>query len=282
MKRVASYFLAGCLLLSGAWLLPVQGQISYAPRIPQTVLFTVVGANTLTLPFGINTVQVILVGGGGGGAGGHVTGGGGGGGGGSCASGPYTLATAATGPTLTITVGAKGTGGAIQTDGVNGGVSTVTGGLHSIPASGFGERGFAGAATNGGNSGASYCDAGSMISTARATGGVAAGANGIQFSSNGAYAFPAAFGSSGGAGAGTGSGGAGSARSFLQTALIAGGANVGGGAGGGTLYSNGGIGGATSVAGTACTALQYGSGGGGGGQNAAGANGCDGLVIITY
>lgn len=280
MKRFASYFLAGALLLSGFWLLPAQSQISYAPNVLQSTLFTTVGANTFTVPFNKTLVWVSGVGGGGGGGGGHATGGGGGGGGGSC--GINNLPVPVTpGSTLTITVGAKGTAGAIGADGVRGFSSLITGALIPVIATGYGTQGLQGAATNGGNGGRTSCWA-DMISNSGGTGGAAAGAatpqygNGIGF--NGAYIL----GSGAGSGAGTGSGGGGGGRCAFSDTNTAGGANIGGGAGGCSMFGAGGTGGATTTAGNPPAAGQYGAGGGGGGQNAAGAAGTDGAVLIMY
>jgi hypothetical protein len=258
---------------------PPGSGVSDFSRVLTEERISTVGVNSFVVPSGVNALDVKLTGAGGGGGGGHATGGGGGGGGASPETDWISLPVTP-GSTLTVTIPAGGAGGAVGANGSDGGITTLTGALVVCPASGYGERGFAGAAANGGMGGFTVGDAGLVTPGTRASGGAAAGASSAQYT-NGIVA-PLLYASGGGAGAGTGSGGGGGGRPFTQTTAVAGGANIGGGAGGCNRHGLGGVGGATSVAGTAAASTAYGCGGGGGGQNAIGAAGAPGFARIRY
>ena len=259
-----------------------------------------------------NTIEVI---GGGGGAGGGFkdsSGSGGGGGGGGGAGGYSRVSNVALTPgsTVTIAVGAAGSGGIESTNGTAGGdtyLCNSTSGCTSITDSSVivgakgGGLGQAGSATNGGTGGTGGA-AGSGVGTTKFSGGTGAtptgpvsaagsggggggGAAGLNASGNNGLGNATTTagglggqgdGTFGGAG-GTGNGGAGSIGTEYD-----GSHGSGGGAAGGNGINNGsgspgGLGGAYGAAG--------GGGGGNGNKNGnggTGGNGNQGLIRVTY
>jgi hypothetical protein len=210
------------------------------------VAFTTAGTTSWTVPTGVTSVSAVVVGGGGGG-GGHstvnVAGSGGGGGGGL--RWINTLAVTP-GETITVVVGAGGTGSATTTGGTGGTSSLARGASTLINATGG-----AGGAYTGGTTTAAAGGAGSTIGGN--IGGGNGGAGGVGVTGNDG-------GGGGGAGGYSGNGGAGNTA-----------ANVGGSAGAG-----GGGGGA----GAADTSTQR-PGGGGVGIFGQGANGTAGAATPT-
>ena len=203
-------------------------------------------------------VQIELWGAGGGGGGGNAaTYYGGGGGGGDYSK--KTVLASTLGATVTVTIGAGGTGGAANTDGTAGGNSTFGTVLTGY---GAGRGGGASGAANGGGGGGG----GTHGLGGNAT-GVTDGTAGPLGGGPGAATTAAASATNiyGGGGGGGSSGGGG--RSF--------GGGGGGGAGGAGISILGGNG-STATAGT-----QPGGGGGGGSIGAAGGAGAAGECIVT-
>lgn len=208
----------------------------------QEYIFTSTG--TFTVPRGVTSVLVDIVGAGGGGGGSsNVSGAAGGGGGGQGAFNVSSNVTALT--ALTVTIGAGGTiGSSAGGNGGNGGTTSFNGISKTGGTGGTGSTGSTGQA--GGAAGDS-------------TGGT--GGTGGSTSSSG---------STGGTGTGGGSGGAGGVNS---------GTNGGGGGGGASGIGATGGNGGTGTGGNG-TAGVYGSGGGGGSNQGTGGLGGAGLVII--
>lgn len=208
----------------------------------QEYIFTSTG--TFTVPRGVTSVLVDIVGAGGGGGGtSNVTGAAGGGGGGQGAFNVSSNVTALT--ALTVTIGAGGTSG--SNAGSNGG----TGGTTS----------FNGISKTGGIGGT-----GSTGSTGQA-GGASGDSTGGTGGTGGSTS---ASGSNGGTGTGGGSGGTGGVNS---------GTNGGGGGGGASGIGATGGNGGTGIGGNGAAGI-YGSGGGGGSNQGTGGLGGAGLVII--
>lgn len=276
--------------------------------------FSNTGANSFTVPTGINSTAVLVVAGGGGGGGGAW--GGGGGAGGVVYGANYPLTP---GTTMNLSVGAGGAGGVANLDpSLNRGVSGTNSWINT--SSTF--------VAIGGGAGAGYAYGSSPASLANGTAG-GSGGGGTEHGSGGTggsstqtlptdatvkYGF-AGGNSAAGSGyvAGAGGGGAGGAGGAMTTSNIggAGGAGInvysawftalgqfgvsgyiagGGGGGSSTTAGNGGSGGggagggSSTRAGTAGTANTGGGGGGGSydGNRYAGGNGGSGLIIFRF
>lgn len=224
-----------------------QGLIPYAAanRIPNTTqnVQSFTSSGTFTVPNGVSSVKVRVIGGGGGGAGSSSTINGGGGAAGGYSEGfltnlaPVTSGIVGQGTTITVTIGTGGTGGAASNAGAAGTGSSVAA---LSPASLFTTI-----ATNGGGGGFS--------SGASSSGGVGA-----------------ALGSGGSVNEGGDSGGIGTGGLGGQ----GGGSQFGGGAPSSGAGGNAGNPGRSHGAG--------GSGGSAGGSGAAGGNGLSGIVIFEW
>ena len=236
--------------------------------LPPYQVFTSNG--TFSVPTGVNSIRVCVVGGGGGGGGGHS----GGGGSGHVLTGTYAVVP---GQNFSISIGSGGSGGAggnqVQgTGGNNGTASSITGLLTANGGNG------AGASTTGGSGGSG------------GGGGCNAGNPGPNGGSNGSPG-----------GACTYSGGLGG--NFNSLAIFSSGLSITAGAGGagGTLsHSGGGGGGGVQITGynvngfdgvnnaSAKGGRGFGGGGGGGGYNGSNGiyyqagNGAPGLVYIEW
>ena len=109
-----------------------------------------------TVPAGVTKVSITAVGGGGGGGGGASGGANAAGGGGS---GGFTVVeedvNVTPGASLTITIGAKGTGGPVDTNGNDGTATSVTGAGNGMVYATGGLGGIAGVGATGGNGAAS-------------------------------------------------------------------------------------------------------------------------------
>lgn len=259
-------------------------------RVTQQEITT---AQTVTMPQGIEEIEIDLLGGGGGGAGG-LNGGGGnvnaGGGGGRGAV--VRLKITDMHPTLRDivinTIGAAGTAGTGGGAGGNGGDTKITytdkDGVSRWVQAGGGQGGQPGASDVGGNGGSSGSVT-SNIPTERLSGGyqydfsAVAGGSGGGPGSNGAPALlDGTYVGGVGPGAGAQKGGTGGSASG------AGGGTSGGGQagkGGGGAGYGGGNGGNNAVGGDA---TEYGAGGGGGGSSStfSGGVGFQGVVYIRY
>jgi uncharacterized repeat protein (TIGR02543 family) len=221
--------------------------------------FSTVGTGSWTIPEGASAIEVLVVGGGGGG--GITLYGGGGGGGGAY----YNSASSLTGgSSVTVTVGAGGTGG----------VAGVTGkGGNSVLGTVTAYGGLAGASGLGGTSGANSLSVG------------------IPNGSGTGFAGGLGFNDAGGAGGGAGvaaqagwdkNGGNGLSFSITGTSVYYGG---GGAAIAVSASADGGLGGGGNGGGDptpAPTAGTNGLGGGGAGRAHAGAAGGSGVVIVAY
>jgi hypothetical protein len=254
----------------------------------EVVEFNTVGTSTWVVPAGLTnvTVEMVGAGGGGGGASGVTSGNynyqeaAAGGGGSSGGYNTFNLLqqsiAVSPGDTISIQIGAGGTGGiagnvmASGTNGVNGGLTSILKGaqvLATVPGGLGGHGGFGG----------SY-----SASNALPSGGISSG-NGSQSGGSGAASY-------------TGPSGAG----FIVTATSGHGTNAGttfssliydlpGGGGGGSLLGFGGNGGSNAIS-TVVSAGSNGFNGGGGGGGAmnspaggaAGGNGGNGYVKLTY
>jgi hypothetical protein len=220
--------------------------------VPNQVVFTS-GSSTWSVPSGVTSIQVEMVGGGGSGSSGYsgepYAGGGGAGGG-------YirAMCSVSSGQSFSYTIGTGGTSVTGNTNGVDGNstsfvASTGTSILNLV--SPGGEKGyFTGTTTGarqgrGGYASTSYTASGTALTSAMFVSG------------------------------GDGFGGNGSA------ALTTNGTN--GGNGGGSYFGGGGAGGMESNSNNqGVNAKVYGSGGGGGRANAASGTGAPGVIIITY
>ena len=239
--------------------------------------YTASGTLTVTTA-GFADVLVI-----GGGAGGGCRRGGGGGAGG------YLEVTNAYLPagSLTVTVGAGGTGAANEPDPGKQGSASRVGSYYGIGGGGGGPgasplNGIDGGSGGGGSSGPGTSTGGAGVPSQGNNGGTGA-YTGPNYGAGGGGGASANGGN--GTGSAAGAGGAGSSNSYTGSAV-----SRGGGGGGGALTSGAGAGGTggggaggTGGAGTAGTANTGGGGGGGGdgGTNAHdGGNGGSGIVII--
>lgn len=224
-------------------------------------LFTSNG--TFTVPAGVTSIRICVVGGGGGGGGGHS----GGGGSGFVRTGTYAVSP---GQNYTITIGSGGTGGP------NGGGAGTNGGSSSfsslLTASGGNGAGNSTSGGSGGSGGGGGCN-----------GGNPGGSGGTNGSSGGSCTYPG------------GSGG-----NFNSLAIFSGGLSLTPGAGGGggnTSHSGGGGGGGVAISGFATNGADgvnsnsgkggrgFGGGGGGGGYNGTyfqGGNGASGVVYVEW
>lgn len=241
------------------------------------VRFTTPGATTWTVPDGVSTIHMMLVGGGGGGAGGGADRGGGGGGGGGW---DFPRLQVTPGTTFDVVIGAGGAGGGGGSNGSDGGVTSFNAnGLHGVLPhvmnGGFGGQSSTGA---GGNSGDNEPGGASGLNRGGGGGG---GVSAGTASSDGV-------GGIGGSGAQPASGPFAVAPvSFLGPGGGGGGYNEVGGLGGITGAGDGGDGTTTSPTGAGTAAIpNSGGGGGGGGTNTAGSfqhtggNGGSGVLII--
>jgi hypothetical protein len=183
--------------------------------------FTTTGSSTWTVPNGVTSVDVLVVGGGGGA--GHNSGGGGSGGGVSSQTG------VAVSGTVNVTVGAGGAAGTSNGSGVNGGSSS----FGSVSVSG-GNRGTgftagAGGASVSGSGAGGQGSSGSGVAGTRGSDGPLSSITGTSTNyagggGGGGWILTSAGGSGGAGGGGAGGGSAGAAG-------IAGTANTGGGGG---------------------------------------------------
>ena len=265
--------------------------------------FNTAGIDTIDVPTGATSMDVVLVGGGGGGgsgrrgAAGTLRGSGGGGAGGGVSIGTFSLSDIGNPSQLIINVGSGGTGGAgVSVDNTNGnngtfgGNTTISNGANIICVASGGPYGFAGTTTNGSGGsggGGTYGQmfaggnggSGSPGSTTYSVGPGGGGAGGSILSSNvaqsgatggaGWYSF-ATGGTAGGAGI---SGGSATAPGYGRWS------GGGGGGGGGATSGTVGVGGNGA----------YGGGGGGGGAAVNGVNtsgsggtGGNGYAIIAF
>jgi hypothetical protein len=261
---------------------------------------TTSGSGTWTVPVGVTQIQYLVVAGGGGGAGGQASEhGGGGGGAGGYLTGTLIVSTS----TLSVSVGAAGTGGGVNARGTSGSNSSLGAGI-TAAGGGAGGTYFTNGPLTGGSGGGA--GAGQVIAGANGTAGQ--GNNGGSVTKN------LSNGRHGGGGGGAGGvGGSTTANATITMGAGAGGIGIsndisgsttfysGGGGGGGSTKdggTGGGIGG-SSVGGSGATwtgsattnatagSASTGSGGGGGigtgGANASlGANGGSGVVFIKY
>lgn len=244
-------------------------------------LYTTSG--TFVVPADVQIVWIDGSGGGGGGSGGNSTPGGGGGGGGPAIGIVSRAMAVVPGETLTVTVGAAGSGGAANNSGGYGGITSISGSMGGLYCD-RGEPGTPGANPNGGNGGA-------INGSTQPAGGTAAGVSAISYGIGAAGT--TVFGSPTGFISRYTSGGPGGALTFNgrttyacngQSTIITGGvggaSGGGGGAGGNGPFGLGGNGGSNGAAGSSATG--YGCGGGGGSGNAAGGNGSPGFLQIYY
>ena len=246
--------------------------------IPLKSSFTDVGDHTFTVPAGISSVGVLIVGGGGGGGGG--TGGGGG------AGGLIHIDTYAVTPesSIPVTVGAGGTGGSgISSLGTSGGASSF-GSLVALGGGGGGGNSRTGA--NGGSGGGGGHDRTSDSVGLQPSQSGDSGTYGYGNAGRGQTCAAPNYGAGGGGGAGspgthgsgTSGGNGGDGKQVWGTYYAGGGG--GGTYNGGTLGSGGlgGGGGGGAGAGTPAT------GGGGGGQKnndgSPGGAGGSGIVVV--
>ncbi len=248
-------------------------KLSFIPALTPTAFTT---SGTFVVPANISELIVTGYGGGGGGGAGYVTGGGANGGGGAGGSGAAITTTTmpvTPGETLTITIGAAGSGGLNISGngdpGLVGGNTSISGGLATITMLG-GSPGTGGTTSGGGSIGVQITSLATINSV-----GAAGAAHGASGGAGTGSIRVVAGGAGGSVGPGTGGGGGGGGGSCVST----GGA---GGTGGGTVgagsqpATNGAAGAANSGAG--------GGGGGGsdGGAGGAGGNGGSGYLQISY
>lgn len=237
---------------------------SDAKNLSNKAAFTVSGS--WTCPTGVTQVVVELMGGGGGGGGGRNGGTAAGGGGGAGSTPATRVITVVPATIYTITIGAGGVGGAVNSSGADGGTS-------SFGSLAFMQGGFGGHGSPGSNVGG----AGGEPRAGEGMGGGGGGgsAGGTPGTGAGGGYWPLALGATGGATVGGNGGGTG-----VGANGGAGGASTGGGGGGGGLL-NGGAAGDGSNPGAAAAA-NSGGGGGGGGTNAAGGAGGSGLLNLYW
>lgn len=230
------------------------------------------------------TIDYLIVAGGGGGGGsfnGTESGAGGGGGGG------YLYGTLSLGSisTLSLGIGAGGTGGDQgQTNALAGGNSSISGtGLTTLTAigGGLGARGSSNGVSLNGGAGGSGGGASSATSSSRGTGGSATSGQGFA-GGQGAVSATSSSGGGGGGGAGGagGSSGTGGAGGAVGTKVVAG-SNF--------TFSGGGAGGYTTSISAGSVAIGYGTGGqgarrsfSGGLTREKGQSGAPGVIILWY
>ena len=273
---------------SGDALVYVLGSTEWQSQpVTDVQAFSTAGVVVWTKPIGCKSVEIICIGGGGGGGSGHAhvsgsKGGGGGGGGAGITAIKYAAADLPA--TLTLTIGAAGTGGA-GVAAPNNGNTGVAGGISTAISAGityaYAVGGLAGAAgTNSGGAGGAASTAGDALYIGGAGG---AGGTTSSVGATAGYSVGAPGGGGGGGMPGSGTafaGGTGGTRLHIGT----GGANTGG-AGAAVGYYGSGGGGSPSLVGTSVAggAGIYGSGGGGSGAAtvATGAGGAGGVGIIV-
>lgn len=243
-------------------------------------LFTVSG--TFVVPADVQAIWIDGCGSGGGGGGGDSTPGGGGSGGGAAVGIVSALLPVASGETLTIAIGAIANGGAPNTDGDQGNITSLTGSLAAISLNG-GNRGYKGTPSAGGAAHPGY---------SLAAGGSGQTGNNGPFTDNASTARGLTYHitKNGAGGALSASGNFSVSLPTLERTIVTdyarGGAGNasggGGGAGASCTFGMGGDGGSNGGAGIAPAAGYYGGGGGGGSGNSAGGNGSPGFVRIYY
>ena len=279
----------------------VIGSVPVQARAATVVTFTTVGPTAWTVPAGVTSVQVLVVGGGGGGGSDM---GGGGGGGGVIYNGAYAVTP---GASVTVTIGGGGAGaaaGVSQARGVSGG-NSVFDTLTAIGGGGGGSEYSSNAAPP-----ASGGSGGGVAGGLYQTGGTGTAGQGNNGSSGGGTWYPGGGGGAGGTGSNQENGGPGRMYAITGTALYWGGG--GGGSGYSSCGGNGGIGGGGG--GAVCTTTggaginngaaggggvisaqtntpggnggaNTGGGGGGGSHynsNNKGGNGGSGIVVVSY
>ncbi len=216
-----------------------------------------------------STMDMLIVAGGGGGG---YNGGGGGGGGGVVNP---TGVTVSNGTSLTVTVGAAGSGATSSVDAGDGGNSSVTGQTTAVGGGGAASRDHGSAAHNGGSGGGGAGDVGGRSTAGTGTAGQ--GNSGGAGGNTGGGASAAGGGGGGAGGAGTngstsqgGNGGVGISNSYTGSAVF---------------YAGGGYGAhvASGSVGTAGNGSANAGGGGNGQPNTgSGTAGKAGIVIIRY
>jgi hypothetical protein len=254
--------------------------------------FANVGTTTWTVPSGVTTVRVLVVGAGGGGS----TDLGGGGGGGQVVD----SSTTAVSGEVTISVGARGTAGSGRVGDLtsggrtgssssfvsSGGTVTAKGGSGATGRSGADNKNADGTANNTGYTGGGGSYAGTGESTGTGGSSYKGGSGG-----GGATQGGGGGGGAGGVGqprSGTANGGVGLSSNITGTAIF-----YGGGGGGSTYVSTvgaggngGGGGGGSSSRGFSLNGVSgengLGGGGGGGGTGGGGGSGGSGVVIVRY
>ena len=231
-------------------------------------------STTFVVPSYVGALWLTMVGAGGGAGSSVASSGQAGGGGGSGEYSQNFLIPVTPGETLTITIGAKGTGGTSGGNGTDGGTTSVAGLAGTFSVLG-GKAGLA-----AGTAGAGGGPRGGAAPLGTNAGNLGTGETPVHFGGSS--------GGNGGANASTvGGAGAGSPGRLTGGAGGTNNANGGGGGGGAsTVWGNGGAGGAGNAAGTSASASSYGAGGGGGGGNnsasQAGGDGAPGYVMIMY
>lgn len=244
----------------------------------QSVEFTTPGTFTWNVPSGVTGARATEIGGGGGGSCtiAAATGGGGGGSGEVVEDLPFACTS---GGTVTVVVGAKGTGGVTGQASAQPGVA---GGDTSITSNGI--QYFARGGKGGTTAGASGAGGGINGGASRLAGGsgglVGTGEAPVYFGGNsggGGGASTTAPGAAGAGAAGYATGAAGGAAASSQ---------AGGGGGANTVWGAGGAGGNGGATGTSAAAGSYGAGGGGAGGHAgttlAAGDGAGGYVMIVW
>lgn len=233
----------------------------------------ITSGTTWTVPADWNSANNSLevVGGGGGGEGNQATRGGGGGGGGAYSKAVNQTYTASA--SITIQVGAAGSGGLNSTDGTDTFVKNNANSANAVLAAGG----------SGGTPGGLGGNLGAGVGSTTTSGGSGGPAGSISFSGGGGGAGGAAGDGQAGTSSGSGNGGAGNANTGGGGA----GGTTGNAGGTGTNFdathgSGGGGGGAASPSGSGAAGGNYGAGGGGGFNLTAGGNGTQGIIVITY
>jgi len=266
-----------------------SSQIGLNPS-PDLILVssTFTSSGTFTVPAGITSVSVLVVGGGGGGGGpgsGEGSGRGGGAAGGALYNSAYTVTP---GANITVTVGAGGTNDAAGGNSVFGTITSTGGGRGATTgtAAGNGGSGGGGQAANGGNYGGTP---GTGISGQGHNGGLGYSDGASYSDGGGGGGAGAAGGSVTTSGTAAGSGGIGLSNSITGSAVYYAGGGGGGGdyrqtyATGGPGGSGGGGAGANAHYGTGTSgSANTGGGGGGGGYGGTGGSGGSGIVIVAW